>query len=96
MAALVLPSKDPDDVLDYAFDWTERLDGDRIVGSVFSVNGGDGSLRVEHSSVNADLAKTQFWLSGGTTGTTYSITNRVNTAAGRKYDQTAEITIVAR
>jgi hypothetical protein len=56
--------KDPDAVLDYAIDWTDRLGSDTISTSTWTVPSG-----ITKDSDNKTTAKTTIWLSGGTVGT---------------------------
>ena len=85
------PSKDPDEVLDYSLDWAPRLIDDTISTSLFIIPDGI----VADSSSNSPT-ETIVWLSGGTLGATYTITNRVVTAQGRTMDQTVRLRIRAR
>lgn len=82
------PDKDPNEVLDYQLNWTERLDGDTIDVSTWIVPDG----LVEDSSSNTTSAST-IWLSGGVLGERYTLTNRVETAGGRVMDQSVRIKI---
>jgi hypothetical protein len=89
--ALAWPFKDPNEVLDYRVDWSSRLDsGDTINGSTFSVAVGDG-LTID-TSVYTNTTAT-VWFSGGTSGTTYEILNRITTTDGRTHDQTVKLKV---
>jgi len=79
-------AKDPDEVKDYAVDWTDRLAGDTIVTSTWIVP--DGITK--DSDTNTTM-NTTIWLSGGELGNTYEFVNRVVTAGGRTYDQTCKL-----
>ncbi len=79
--------KDPDAVLDYVYDWEEWLGSDTISTSTFLISGPDSDL-TEDSKSHTDTAAT-VWLSGGTTGVAYKVTNRIVTAEGRTADRTA-------
>lgn len=75
--------KDPEAVLDYGFDWSDWLaDGETITDSTWSVSAG---LTKDSDSFN-DTATT-IWLSGGTAGSSYTITNHITTSAGREDDR---------
>lgn len=80
--------KDPDAVLDYQIDWSAWLDSDTITTSEWIVPDGI----VKDSDSHTDTAAT-IWLSGGTLNTTYLVTNRITTAAGRTDDRTIRITV---
>lgn len=103
--ALTWPFKDPDEVLDYDVDWTNRLydadelalvnagqtvvPEDTILTSTFTLP--DGSL-VKNSQAFSSTA-TKIWLSGGDEGLTYLIVNEITTAGGRTMDQTMKLKI---
>lgn len=101
------PAKDPDDVLDYPLTWAKQMakDQDTIAAyEPFIAAGSDGALEVM-TGPNTDAlgdapsftdTATLLWLSGGTTGQSYLIVNRIRTAGGRQYDHTRTITIKER
>jgi len=88
--------KDPDDVLDYEFNWATKdsylndgsasdtgwLQGDTITTSTVTVESG---LTLDSDSNNTVRAIA--WLSGGTDGVDYTVTNRIVTAAARTADR---------
>lgn len=85
-------SKDPDGKLDYAIDWSAWLvDGDTISSASWTVPTG---IIQATPAPSVTAGKATIWLSGGTAGTSYPVTCRVTTAAGRIDDRT--ITIVVR
>ena len=87
--------KDPDAVLDYAIDWdTNWLDGDTISASTWAITGPDSSLVVDSESETTAI--TTVWLSGGTLGRTYSVTNHIVTASGRADDRTITVTVTQK
>jgi hypothetical protein len=73
--------KDPDDILDYGWNWTPWLGTDTIATSVWfapaAVTVGVDAHTTTHTSV---------WLSGGTRKQEYVVTNRITTAGGRTQD----------
>ena len=85
--------KDPDEVLDYQFDWGQfRLEeGETIVTSTFIII---GSVEIDNETIDGGF--TTFWASGGTAGEACKITNRVVTSEGRTYDQTCTLRVRAR
>ncbi|SDE89695.1 Concanavalin A-like lectin/glucanases superfamily protein [Limimaricola pyoseonensis] len=83
--------KDPDDVLDYAIDWSRLLEGDTIASAEWLVPAGLTFVRSEHSGPLAIA-----WLSGGEVGETYELTSRITTAAGRQMDRSASLFVTAR
>lgn len=66
--------KDPDAQLDYIIDWSSWLNGDSIVLSSWIVP--SGITLVDESFTNSNST---IWLSGGTIGQRYRVTNRITT-----------------
>lgn len=85
--------KDPDATLDYTIDWTEWLSAidDTISTSTWVAQAG---LTVD-SDTNTTTTATAF-VSGGTAGTTLTLTNRITTAGGRTDDRSITLKIVER
>lgn len=93
--ALTWPKKDPDEVLDFVIDWTDRLAGDTIVTSEFILPTSPAGLARQSQSVSGQK-KTVVWLMGGVLGSDYLILNRIVTAGGRTMDQTVKLPIRAK
>jgi len=70
--------KDPGEVLDYGFDWSEWLNGDTIITSTWTVPTG-----ITQNSETETTTTTTIWLSGGSFGQRYTIKNTITTAGGR-------------
>lgn len=85
------PNKDPDDILDYAIDWTEQLAGDTIATVAWTVPEG---LTLDRSSFAGGV--TVAWLSGGSAGRIYQVTCRITTTAGRRMDCTPRLQVLER
>lgn len=82
-------TKDPDDVLDYSFDWTAWMaTSETISTSTWIPSPGI----VVNSTANTTLVAT-VWLSGGTAGIPYTVTNRIVTNQGRTVDRTMTIRV---
>ena len=84
-------TKDPDETLDYMVDWSRELadkSNDTIGESSWSAETG---IDIEDDS-NTTLTAT-VWLSGGTLGANYKVTNRIVTVGGRTYERTIEIAV---
>jgi hypothetical protein len=92
--ALTWPPKDPDEVLDYQVDWSDRLSSDTLLTSVWSISGDDSILTEDSSEISGD--NTIIWLSAGTLGEAYNLLNRVTTTGGRTMDQTVRLRIKAK
>ncbi len=87
------PTKDPDDVLDYGLDWSAELDpADEIESAAWSIDR-EGLTITRHGVI--DLVAV-VWLAGGLEGTTYNVTCRMTTMAGRIRDRSAQIYIQTR
>lgn len=82
-------TKDPDANLDYQVDWSSWLGLDTIQASVWVVPAGLTNTAETNTTTTATV-----WLSGGKKGVTYTVVNRITTAAGRVDDRaiTVEIT----
>lgn len=91
------PAKDPQDVLDYQFDIAPALqgnDGDAVASLDVSIKPADpGDLSL--ASAAADGARCVLWLAGGHAGTTYSVTLRVGTQAGRTLSRSVLLPVVS-
>jgi hypothetical protein len=82
--------KDPTEKKDYAIDWTRLLaDGETVIDSTWSVPVG---MTKDDESV--PQAITSVWLSGGTAGAQYRITNHITTVQGREFERSFTITVV--
>ena len=89
--SLTWPYKDPDEVLDYQIDWSERLASDTIVTSTWMVPSG-----ITKNSDSNNGSVSTIWLSGGTLGASLELTNRIVTSGGRTMDQTVKLKIRAK
>lgn len=87
------PNKDPQDVLDYAIDWTAALDAGDALDVVEWSAEPTGLLLGEHAE---DGGKASVWIEGGAAGTTYSVTCRATTTAGRQMDRSARLFVTER
>lgn len=85
-------TKDPDAVLDYIFDWTDWLSpNEEITTSTMLVSAG---LVIDTSSHGNYTATA--WVSGGTAGRPYLLTNRITTNQGRTDDRSVTIRVTDR
>ncbi len=68
-------TKDPGSQLDYVFEWKDWLvEGDQILKSSFTIQEG-----LDWVAESTDGTKTRVWVTGGTSGQSYLVTNRVET-----------------
>lgn len=77
--------KDPQDVLDYGFDWSNHLaDDDTIVAVTFQTSNAElGVLSTNFTDTNAYV-----WLYGGVVEQTYLVTMHITTDKGRQHERT--------
>lgn len=84
--------KDPDAVLDWRWDWSTWLDTDEQINtSTFAVSPG---IIIDSSSFT--LFSTTVWLSGGTAGQPYLVSNKITTNQGRTDERSITIRVVNR
>ena len=84
-------TKDPADIDDVGFDWTDWLAGDSINASVWAVTGPDAALVIDSDSFSGAITKAL--LSGGTHLAKYAVSNTVTKTGGRDKSQTAFIVV---
>ena len=84
-------TKDPNAVLDYGIDWTRWLAGDQIATSEWIIPTGLTKMADSKTATSATV-----WLSGGSVGQSYTVTNRITTAAGRTEDRSFTIRVEER
>lgn len=82
---LVLPIKDPSAVISYEVDWSGQLaTGELISTSVWTLSAG---ITKESDGITAGQLEVTIVLSGGTTGTTYLLTNHITTNQGLEFER---------
>jgi|ERR1043165_5818373 len=81
----MLKVKDPAAVAPYGFDWTAYLAAlgstVTISTSTWAISGADSSLTSANASIVTGSKQTQTFLSGGTLGLTYTVTNQIITSS---------------
>ncbi len=94
---LTLPTKDPNEVLDYQIDWADAkaprlVTGETLVSSSLEVV--EGTLTIDQElSDFVPSGLVTVWVSGGAAGELCVILNRVATSLGRVYDQSCRLRI---
>lgn len=84
--------KDPEAVLDYAFDWTAWLqDGETITDHTITVAAG-----ITNPSSSEAAGVVTVWLSGGTAGTTYTVECLITTSEGRTDERSMTVSVKER
>lgn len=84
-------TKDPSDVLDYVLDhsdWLADAGADAIATSTWVVPSGITQNNALNTTTTAVI-----WLSGGTAGQIYRITNRITTTGGRTRDRSFDVVV---
>ena len=77
------PPKDPDSTIDYGLDWSNWLaSGETITASSWPETGG-----LVNESESFTTSKASIFVSGGTVGASYTLTNRISTNFGRTEDR---------
>lgn len=84
---------DPQAKLDYGFDWTAWLDTTETITASTWASAPTG---LTLSAPTFDTVSTTVWVEGGATGTTYTLTNHVETSAGRADDRNFELVVRQR
>lgn len=83
--------KDPDEVLDYDFNWSDWLGSDTIVSSTWEVDAGITKDSEENTTTIAKI-----WVSGGTAGAAYLLKNTIVTDGDRTSERTAKLKVKER
>jgi hypothetical protein len=84
--------KDPADVLDYEWDWSDWLEtSETIVTATWTVPTGITQTDTDVGSTTATV-----WLSGGTAGTTYEVACKVLTSMDRTAERSCRILVENR
>ena len=85
-------TKDPDAVLDYAFDWSTWLaTGETISSHVVTA---DTGLTKDSDSESGGIVTA--WLSGGTAGTSYNVACKIVTSDSRTEERSVTILVEER
>ena len=84
--------KDPDAILDYAFDWTDWLEaGETISSQTITVAAG-----ITKDSDSESSGIVTIWLSGGTDGTDYIVACKITTNLSRTDERSIIIHCIER
>lgn len=91
-SAFASTTKDPNDVVDFKFNWSDWLTergSDTISSATFIVDTG-----LTKDSESNDTTSATVMLSGGTAGTTYTVTCRITTAYPRTVDRSIDVHVL--
>ena len=86
--------KDPQAVLDYGFDWSGS--GWLAVGETISTSNWTVEAGITKDSDTNDTTTTTIWLSGGTAGEDYTVTNTITTSASRTDERSIIVAVRER
>lgn len=85
--------KDPTADLDYEIDWSQWLrSGDTLTSSTWVIS----PTGLTQQSAYSSPTSTTIWLTGGTVGISYTVTNRITTAQGRDDERSLTIQVLDR
>ena len=87
----MLDPHDPTDFKDYAINWGPLLAADGEVALSSSSWGTSVPAGLTISSTTATSTLAIVWVTGGTAGRTYGLTNKITTPAGRTHERTIAI-----
>ena len=79
-------NKDPDSYLDYSIDWSDWLDGGDTLSTstwtIEAITGDAAPLATDSDTLNTSLSIATIFLSAGTAGNHYTVTNEIVTTNG--------------
>jgi len=83
--------KDPDAVLDYGFDWSDwMVNNDSITASTWAAETG---ITIDSEDEDGNNNTATVWLSSGTSGRQYRVTNTITTQGGRVDERTLVVIV---
>lgn len=82
-------TKDPDDRLDYSFDWSSWLANSETISTLAII--ASPGITVDGTTNTNTI--TTVWLLGGQAGFPYTVTHRITTNQGRQVDRTMTIRV---
>ena len=86
-------NKDPDAVLDYAFDWSSWLSAGETI-STRTITVGTGLTQPSTDTESSGVVTV--WLSGGAAGNDYDVACKIETSASRTDERTITIRCINR
>jgi hypothetical protein len=90
---------DPDETAAYTIDWSDRLGtSETISTSAFTYTGSPDTtpLVLSGAAISSNSLSTQITIDNGTSGTMYTINNRVTTSASNTLDQSVNLHVRTR
>jgi hypothetical protein len=96
-------AKDPQANLDYSIDWDHNVagaaSGTGYLGASETISSSSWSVSPSGLTVGStanDGKKTTVWLSSGSAGTNYSVTNTITTSQGRTDERSFDVECINR
>lgn len=86
--------KGPDDRLRYGMDWGPFLTP--LSDTIVTADWDAGGLTAENPAIEAGAVSTSVWLSGGSEGVLYTVSNTVTTVGGRTVKRSFKVRVEAR
>jgi hypothetical protein len=93
----IVVQKTPVAEWDQAINWgcpSRELGDDFIATSTWAVTGPDSALVLDDEEISTSKKVTSVWLSGGTLGAFYNVTNTIVTEGGRTLQGTFIVSVV--
>lgn len=84
-------TKDPSDVLDFSLDWTDLLDTNDTVSATPAVWTLPSGITKDSQSQTSTV--TTLWISGGTSGTDYTVACQIVTTGSRTLNREAVLPV---
>ena len=84
--------KDPDEVLDFTFDWTNQL----ASGATISTSTWSPETGITAADQGVSGLKTTVRLSGGSDGTDYIVTNRITDNGAQTLERSFHVKVLSR
>jgi hypothetical protein len=87
---------DPNEVKDYTLNWSGSAPGPRLAtGETITTSTWTVPSGITKDSDTDTDTTTTIWLSGGTAGVSYRLTNHVVTSQGRQYDWSITVLVTS-
>lgn len=91
MANLKFPVRDPRDLSDYTFEWTDFIEDGVIADATVEVVDGGDDLEITGKLVGSKTVTVD--VEGGTVGKTYTLACEVTLVDGRRFNRSAKVAV---
>lgn len=89
--ALKFPVRDPRDLSDYTFEWTDFIEDGVITDATVEVVDGGNDLEITGKLVGPKSVTVD--VEGGTVGKTYTLACEVTLVDGRRFNRSAKVSV---